>query len=216
MFARLSFLFENTASLFPTRAVYWGERPFTEKEGGKRLEDSEILDLLRTDPSEGLSAAVRKYRPYAAAIVGRVLCGREQDVEECLADAFVSVWKTVRSGTEIRSLKGCIAFAARNTAINRYNRLRREQTVDITALELPSEDDVILDFETRANSEAVQELVYGMDEPDREIFVRKYFLMEPVKEISRRMLLDEIQIKNRLYRGRQKLRRQLTERDVTA
>ena len=180
------------------------------------MEDEEILLLLQTEPSAGLREAVRKYRSYAAAIIGRVLRGREQDVEECLADAFAAVWKAARGGTEIRSLKGCLAFAARNTAINRYNRLRRERTVDITALELPSEDDVILDFETRANSEAVQELVYGMDEPDREIFVRKYFLMEPVKEIARRMLLDEIQIKNRLYRGRQKLRRMLQERGVTA
>jgi RNA polymerase sigma-70 factor (ECF subfamily) len=180
------------------------------------LEDREILLLLRSSPSDGLHEAVRKYRSYAAAIIERVLRGRDQDVEECLEDAFVAVWKTAESGKEIRSLKGCLAFAARNTAISRYKKLRREQTVDISALELPSEEDVILDFENRINSETVQQMVLSMDEPDREIFVRKYFLMEPVREIARRTLLDEIQIKNRLYRGRQKLRRQLLEREVTA
>ncbi len=62
----------------------------------------------------------------------------------------------------------------------------------------------------------VQELVAGMDEPDREIFVRRYYLLESIREISRRTELDEIQIKNRLYRGRQKLKKQLEERDITA
>lgn len=180
------------------------------------MEDREILLLLQSSPSEGLSEAVRKYRSYAAAIIGRVLRGREQDAEECLEDAFVSVWNAARKGDGIHSLKGCLAFAARNSALNRYKKLRREQTVDISTLELPAEDDLTLDFENRENSAAIQKLILAMDEPDREVFVRKYFLMESVKEIARRTLLDEIQIKNRLYRGRQKLRRQLSERDVTA
>lgn len=180
------------------------------------MEDSQIIPLLKSEPSRGLCEAVKKYHSYAAAIIGRVLGRHEQDIEECVADSFVAVWKMIQSGEEIRNLKGCIGYAARNSAINRYKKLRREQTSNIDELELPSEDDVILDFEDSSNARTVQELVHGMDEPDREIFVRKYFLMESVKEIAKRTMLDEVQIKNRLYRGRAKLRRQLEERDVTA
>jgi RNA polymerase sigma-70 factor, ECF subfamily len=186
------------------------------RKGGKRLEDSEIIPLLKDDPSKGLYEAVQKYRSYAAAIIGRILGENEQDLEECIADAFVAVWKTVQSGQEFRSLKGCVACAARNTAINRYKKLSRERTAYIEEEELSSGEDIMLDFEDEANAHILQELITGMDEPDREIFVRKYFLFESVREISKRTELNEIQIKNRLYRGRQKLRRQLEERDVTA
>ena len=103
----------------------------------------------------------------------------------------------------------------RNAAINRRKKLRRESAADIDRLELPSEEDIVLDFETAADAFALQELVAAMDEPDREIFVRKYYLMEPVKEIARRTELDEVQIRNRLYRGRQRLKKQLEERDIT-
>ena len=180
------------------------------------MEDSEIIALLKNDPGRGLCEAVRKYRPYAAAIVGRVLGDSERDAEECVADAFVAVWKTAQGERGLRSLKGCIAFAARNTAINRYRKLHREHMVDIDEIELPSGEDITLDFESGADVITVQELINGMDEPDREIFVRKYYLMESVREIARRTSLQEIQVKNRLYRGRQRLKKQLEERDVTA
>lgn len=180
------------------------------------MEDSEIILLLQNEPSQGICEAVEKYRPYAAAIIGRVLGNSRQDIEECVADSFVAVWKIEQNGQEIRSLKGCIACAARNAAISRYKKLRRERAADIDELELPSKEDVVLNFEDSVNAKAVQELIYAMDEPDREIFVRKYFLMESVKEIAKRTMLDEVQIKNRLYRGKVKLRRQLEERDVTA
>lgn len=179
------------------------------------MEDSKILLLLSSDPSEGLREAVRKYHAYAASIAGRVLGGRGQDVEECVTDAFVSVWRASQ-GNGIRNLKGCIAYAARNGAVNRCKKLRREQAEDIDDLELQAEEDVVLDFESAANARLIQELVFGMDEPDREIFVRKYFLMEPVRAIAGRIGLDEIQVKNRLYRGRQKLKKQLEERGTTA
>ena len=180
------------------------------------MEDSEMIALLKSDPSRGLCEAVRKYRSYAAAIVGRVLGGSERDVEECVADAFVAVWKTVQSERGLRNLKGCIAYAARNAAINRYRKLTRERTVDIDEIYLPSGEDITLDFESGTDAVTVQELVYGLEEPDREIFVRKYYLMESVKEIAAQVGLEEIQIKNRLYRGRQKLKKQLEERDITA
>lgn len=180
------------------------------------MEDCEIIPLLKSEPSRGIREAVQKYRSYAAAITARILGGNEQDVEECVSDAFAAVWKIAQSSEEIRSLKGCIAIAARNAAINRWKTLRRERAADLDELELPSEEDIVLDFENSADALAVQELVACMDEPDREIFVRRYYLLESIREISRRTELDEIQIKNRLYRGRQKLRKQLEERDITA
>lgn len=179
------------------------------------MEDCEIVPLLKSEPSRGIYEAVRKYRSYAAAIAGRILSA-EQDVEECVSDAFAAVWKIAQSGEEIRSLKGCVACAARNAAINRCKKLRRERAASLEEMELPSEEDIVLDFENSADAGTVQELVACMDEPDREVFVRRYYLLESVREISRKTELDEIQIKNRLYRGRQRLKKQLEKRDITA
>ena len=180
------------------------------------MEDCDIIPLLKSEPSRGVYEAVRKYRSYAAAIAGRILGNSEQDVEECVSDAFAAVWKIAHGGEEIHSLKGCIACAARNAAVNRCKKLRRERAASLNEMEMPSEEDIILDFEDGTDAVTVQELVTGMEEPDREIFVRRYYLLESVRDISQKTELDEIQIKNRLYRGRQRLKKQLEKRDITA
>lgn len=180
------------------------------------MEDEKIILLLKNEPSRGIYEAVAKYRSYAAAIAGRILRGSECDVEDCVSDAFAAVWRIAAGGSEIRSLRGCIACTVRNAAINRSKKLRRENAEGLDKLELPSEEDIVLDFENAADAVTVQELIAGMAEPDREIFVRKYYLMESIREIAQRTELDEVQIRNRLYRGRQKLKQQLKERDITA
>ena len=179
------------------------------------MEDSSIVLLLKNKPSDGLYEMIKKYRSYVAAITGRVLRGNQQDIEECIDDTFLSVWRAAGDAeNEIANLKGYLSCTARNIAINRYRQLARLNVIDIDEIDLAEENDMLLEFENKGNAIALQELIAAMGEPDREIFIRKYFLFEKVKDIAIQTRLDEIQIKNRLYRGKQKLRIQLEERNI--
>ena len=179
------------------------------------MEDSNIVLLLKNEPSDGLHEIIKKYRSFVAAITGRILRDNQQDIEECINDTFLSIWKAAgNADNQITNLKGYLACTARNIAINRYRQLAKRNVIDIDEIDLAEENDMLLEFENKSNSIVLQELITVMDEPDREIFIRKYFLFEKVKEIAIQTSLDEIQIKNRLYRGKQKLRKQLEERNV--
>ena len=179
------------------------------------MEDSNIVLLLKNKPSDGLYEIIKKYRGFVAVIIGRILRGNQQDVEECIDDTFLSVWKAVGDAeNDIKNLKGYLACTARNIAINRYRQLAKRNVVDIDDIDLAEENDLMLVFENKSNSIALQKLIAAMEETDREIFIRKYFLFEKVKDIARQTSLDEVQVKNRLYRGKQKLRKQLEERNV--
>lgn len=59
--------------------------------------------------------------------------------------------------------------------------------------------------------EIIQGLVLDLDEPDRTIFLRRYYLLEPAREIARRLHMTEHNVNVRLSRGRTKLRRQFIE-----
>ncbi|MEG2394705.1 MAG: sigma factor-like helix-turn-helix DNA-binding protein [Ruthenibacterium sp.] len=62
--------------------------------------------------------------------------------------------------------------------------------------------------------DAVQALVAAMTPPDRDIFIRKYYWLQTVREIAAALQISEDSIKKRLTRGREALRKQLIAKGV--
>lgn len=179
------------------------------------MDDKEIVGLLKQSPSEGLYEVIKKYRGLVQSICVRILPNNDEDVEECIADTFVSIWKNCNSIDESRgSFKGYIASTARNTAINRYRSLIRNNCTTIEDMEIVSDDVVIKELENQFDMDTLQVLIAEMKEPDREIFLRKYYFLEKIKDIANRFKVDETYVKNRLYRSRLKLKKELEDRGV--
>jgi RNA polymerase sigma-70 factor (ECF subfamily) len=206
-------------SLFFKPIVYISERSFKTERGGA-VDDRQIISLLINMPSEGMYTALQKYSGLVQMIIARILRGCPQDVEECVADTFVNAWKTIdRLDAADSSLKGYLICIARNTAINRYRQLKKQNAGSVVLLEdtisLSSGEDILHSIIQDEDTFALQQLIMAMDQPDRDIFIRKYFLFESVKEIAEHVAADEVQVKNRLYRGRQRLRAELLQRGVS-
>lgn len=173
-----------------------------------------MIRLLQQQPAEGLDAAIRKYGRLLEVVTARILRHSPQDVEECVADTFVAAWRTIDRLEPGSSLKGYLLCIARNNAIRRYHQLSRQASVPIDDMELAGDGDIALTVIAEENMQELQKAIVELDEPDREIIVRKAFLLEPIKGIAERLHLDPTQIKNRLYRTRQRLRRTLAERGI--
>ena len=57
------------------------------------MNDNKIYELLLKDADKGLHELIKKYSSYVKAIVSRILINRQEDIEECIADTFISIWK---------------------------------------------------------------------------------------------------------------------------
>ena len=171
------------------------------------MEDKEIIYLLKKDEETGLYELIAKYNAYVKSIVCRVIGNCFTDVEECIADTFISVWKK-RNSIDISSdsIKGFLACVARNTAINRYKSLIKEQHLELDCESLIAEDEIESLIENIYQNEVVELLLESLKEPHKEIFIRRHILMETIKEICEDMHMDERQIRNSLYRSKVKLR----------
>ena len=165
-----------------------------------------LLQAIRQDPDTGLRWAMRDYAALVRGIARRILPGHDRDIEECTADVFVEA-----TGTPVRAW---LIVTARNTAINRYRALQRHDTLPLTD-ELAV---TIADLPADPAGDAADELavlVAALEPPDREIFLRKYYLMQSSREIAAALDLRVSTVNTRLSRGRDRLRRQLQERGYT-
>lgn len=180
------------------------------------MDDKTLIRLLRRDPDAGLRAAMQAYAPLVKAILLRVLPRDPREVEEGLADVFVALWRSTdtleRSGAPVR---GWLAVTARHVAIDRYRTLRRKSELSLddglgeTLADLNEFDRLSSDAEALVGA-----LVAAMSQPDREIFMRRYYLLQPTREIAEALGMSVSAVNTRLSRGRDRLRRQLEAKGV--
>lgn len=81
--------------------------------------------------------------------------------------------------------------------------------------DIVSDTDIEEEIAIKSDVEVVQDIINQMGEPDKEIFIRRFFLLEKVKEIATYLKLTEKNVENRIYRGRKRLKQALIERGVT-
>lgn len=173
-------------------------------------EEKDLLQILRRDPQMGLKEILSRYGGVLHGIVRRILPD-ERDVEECLSDVLVTCWRKAETLEEENSnLRAWLIVTARNKALDRYRRLRRE-----TVEPLPEDFELIADelVEPRqSEAEAlIAELVEGLQPPDREIFIRRYYGLQSGREIGKALHMEEHAVNVRLSRGRQRLKRQFLQ-----
>lgn len=166
---------------------------------------------------EALGLVMEKYAhllwPIAAAVLKNV--GSDQDVEECVADAFIYLWEHPGNFDPSRGkLKTLLCILTRSRAIDRYRDLSRRNT-------LPLEEalcggglctqEALEEAETRAE---LRQLLQALEELNREILVRRYYYNQKPREIALATGLTVKQVNNSLYRSKHQLRGALAEKGV--
>ena len=176
--------------------------------------DRDWAERLRRDDVGALEEVMDAYGAYAAKIIA-VFLDRTlplEDMEEALSDVFVSLWN---SRKRLRGqVKPYLAAIARNAA---RQRLRQYRAAEPLPTDESMRDTAPLPEQTaerRERDETVRLAVEGMAPADRELFLRFYYLDQTVEEIAAVTGQNPSTLKSRLRRGREKLKRDLTEKGV--
>ena len=161
------------------------------------MTDDQLLELLQSDPQQGLEAVVKRYSAYVLKIATTKL-----------RDIFLLVFKSgQKCGFKMKSLRAYISVIASRHCINVFNKHIKKSKIiplDEIAETAASEDKV---FEDNGLAEAL----HSLGEPDEFIFVRKYFFGQTSKEIASELNMKPNTIDKRISRGLIKLRKLLEE-----
>ncbi|MBE6067212.1 MAG: sigma-70 family RNA polymerase sigma factor [Clostridium lundense] len=180
------------------------------------MDDKEILLGIQQKNEKCYEILIDKYLRYVGAIALKISGDRLNmyDIEEICSDIFIKLWNiadriTLTGG----SLKPYIAITTRNTTLNvlRSKKINLEEEFEEVVLTKESPENVVILNEER---KIIKTVIASLKEPDREIFIRRYFYMEKVKDIASKIGMNEKAVSARISRAKEMLRSIFTEKGV--
>lgn len=183
------------------------------------MNENQLVEALKAGSEQAMKEIMKQYgslvKYIAIQIIGR---NNEKDVEECISDIFLELWlKCHNFNPNKGSLKSYIVSIARHKALNRYYKITKDYERHI-----PLDEDMIFINPQTTEEEALQEikgetitkLIDEMEEPDRSIFILRYFWYHKVKEIAKILHVDNKFVENKLYQNKEKLKKKLSQMGV--
>ena len=178
------------------------------------MEDFDLLKELNANPDRAMESIIEQYTGLIYSIISSKIAsvGTAEDVKECVSDVFMDFYRQAKGMDPANSsIKGYLAVIARHKGIDLYRKLagtasrsvNLDETYDQFAdNKLNPEQEVIQKEQRKVLLKAIESL----GEPDREIFVRKYFLGQRTKEIAEALYLRDNTVDKKISRGLKKLR----------
>ena len=174
--------------------------------------DALLLGAVRRGSEHALGQLIDKYAAYVCVVIRNTAGERltREDVEEVASDVFFALWE---NAGRVEKLKGWLGTTARNKAKNKLREIRDDlplANVPVSIEDGAYDDTLIRDYE----QSAIKTAILLLEPPDREIFTQHYYNSQTVAAIAEETGMTEAAVKQRLVRGREKLRVFLISREV--
>ncbi|MBQ6182219.1 MAG: sigma-70 family RNA polymerase sigma factor [Ruminococcus sp.] len=183
---------------------------------------SEYRLLLKADKAKAQQALFNEYLNYVYAIVFNRLrsCGTREDIGECVIDVFMEVFSSYDHRADLSGdIKGFIGVVAYRKSTTRFRQLCKNRANisldDEYTEEIPSDENIADNAEQSELNRTLLELIKSLGKPDSTIIIEKYYYGRSAAEIGRLVHLSPMMVRVRSSRALKKLRKLLSDMDIT-
>lgn len=184
-------------------------------------EEIELIKLLKITPDEDM-IQIMDIHGKAVLSICRHIIREEALAQDAAQETFIKLWRYVTEGKEITtSLKAFIHQIARNTSLTMLKKNGKDISysledgdVFVETLLVQSGADIEKEWIRKEAYYCVREVLKEMEEPDRTIFILKYFYNYTIREIADVLQMRDAKVQSRERRGRGKLKIAMEERGV--
>lgn len=177
------------------------------------MNDERVITAIKCRNEAAINEVITKYSKLLWSVAGAVLhqIGSTQDIEECVADAFIYLWEHPEKYDSQRGrLKTWLSIVARTQAVNRCREIAKRNVVPLEDTDFIDQLGIVDTFLETETRRALLAAIHALGEPDREILIRRYYYEQKPKEIALALDLSVKQVDNRLYQTKLKLRKTLS------
>lgn len=173
------------------------------------MQDKQLAAAIARGEGDAMNTVMNRYARLLWQIAAAVLknVGSEADVEECVADAFIYLWRNPeRFDPQRGTLKSFLCMVVRSRAIDRFRQLTRNPVLPLEEAVLSATVGMQEELMSRETRRELIAAVNALGEPGREILLRRYYYNQKPREIALAMDLTVKQVDNSLYRSKRQLR----------
>lgn len=182
------------------------------------MDDAKIIELFWSRDERAIEATANTYGSKLHQLAKRIL-RNEEDAEESVNDTYLKAWNTIppqRPRYYFAYLSKICRYIAFGRLDWNHAKKRNASIVELTAeMELCLPD---LSNEARLEDEEIGQLLNRflgtLTKENRLVFMRRYWYLESIQEISKRYKMSESSIKTRLHRTRTKLKKFLEREGI--
>ena len=185
------------------------------------MDDNIIVELYLLRDETAIRQTSEKYgnrlRSLAYGIVND-----HQTAEECESDTYMEAWNTIPPHEPGSYLYAFLARITRHISLNicrDRSRLKRSAFICELSTEMeqciPSPDDTQCRIDDMVLGEVINRFLGTLNEDKRNVFIRRYWYLDSIADISKRFALSESKVKTTLFRCRNQLREHLEKEGYT-
>ncbi len=172
--------------------------------------DKEIKQYIKNNELD-LEKIINEYSSYIATIINNMACANlsNEDKEEIISEVFFILWKNKHKLDINKNLSSYIAGITRNLVKEYLRKIKID--VDISDYEnsLYSYDKIDF-FDTEIQEiRNIEKKLENMKEIDKTIFLDFYYSSKSIKDIAKEQKMSEFSVKQRLYRIRNKIKKEV-------
>ena len=171
--------------------------------------DKEIKQYIKNNELD-LEKIINEYSSYIATIINNMASAlSNEDKEEIISEVFFILWKNKHKLDINKNLSSYIAGITRNLVKEYLRKIKID--VDISDYEnsLYSYDKIdFLDTEIQ-EIRNIEKKLENMKEIDKTIFLDFYYSSKSIKDIAKEQKMSEFSVKQRLYRIRNKIKKEV-------
>ena len=185
------------------------------------MNDDRIIELYLMRDEEAIKLTAEKYGSRLRSLAYGIVNNR-QTAEECENDTYLKAWNAIPPHEPRGYLYAFLARITRHVSLNccrARDQLKRSAFICELSAEMeqciPSPDDSECLMDDAALRNAINGFLGKLSEEKRNIFVRRYWYLDSVADISKRFDLSESKVKTTLFRCRRELRDYLEKEGYT-
>ena len=184
------------------------------------MKDHEIVELYWKRDETAITETANQYGNYCHAISYYILNNAE-DAEECVNDTWLGAWKTMPPQRPNR-LATFLGKITRNLSINRFKQYAAEKRgggqteLALSELEdcIPAPTTVEQIVEEEVLVDSLNRFLYAQPEQKRNIFIRRYWYLYPIRDIAGAYGMSESKIASLLFRMGNELKKHLEKEGI--